>query len=60
MKMQEVRKRAKQKGVKARVGITKRDLIRAIQKAEGNPQCFDAGEKDCPELECCWRGDCQS
>ncbi len=30
-------------------------LIRSIQRAEGNPECFLKGAKDCSQLECAWR-----
>jgi len=33
-------------------------LIRSIQRAEGNPDCFRRGEPDCPYMECAWRSYC--
>ncbi|MBW1704271.1 MAG: hypothetical protein JRJ86_03805 [Deltaproteobacteria bacterium] len=42
-------------------GNTKNDflditaLIRSIQRAEGNPDCFLKGEDDCDRLDCTWR-----
>lgn len=39
--------------------MKKVELVRAIQLAEGNPQCFGTDRiLDCPELDCCWREDC--
>jgi hypothetical protein len=58
MKIQKIRELAKKKGVAAgKMGKT--ELIRAIQRAEGNNDCF-AGDKvsDCDQLNCLWRGDC--
>jgi hypothetical protein len=33
-------------------------LIRCIQQAEGNPDCFRRIIDDCQEIECCWRPYC--
>ncbi len=33
-------------------------LIRSIQRAEGNPDCFLKGEEDCTRLDCAWRPYC--
>ena len=33
-------------------------LIRCIQQAEGNPDCFRRIMDDCQEIECCWRPYC--
>ncbi|MBW1798441.1 MAG: SAP domain-containing protein [Deltaproteobacteria bacterium] len=30
-------------------------LIRSIQRAEGNPDCFLKGGDDCAQLACSWR-----
>lgn len=41
--------------------MKKADLIRAIQDAEGNPQCFATDRiLNCPETNCYWREDCAS
>ena len=40
--------------------MKKPDLIRAIQKAEGNTQCFGSSAPDCPQTNCCWRKDCMA
>lgn len=59
MNMQEVRTRAKERGVAAKAGIKKADLIHLIQAAEGNPECYGAEWRfDCPQMDCCWRKDC--
>ena len=58
MKMQEVRVKAKELGLKTG-GMKKVDLIRAIQTEEGNVPCFKTEVNDCDQMDCCWRGDCQ-
>lgn len=57
MKVADIRKKAKSLGVETGK-LARKDLVRAIQAAEGNPQCFDSGRNDCPEMKCCWRKDC--
>ena len=55
----EVRKRAKKLGVAANNNAKKGEIIRAIQAAEGNPQCFGTGVAEfCNQEKCCWRPDC--
>lgn len=39
--------------------LKKAELVRAIQRAENNPECFMIGLLDrCVEYDCLWRGDC--
>ncbi len=57
MKMADVRKKARATGVEAGK-LGKKELILAIQAAEGNEQCFGSGRRDCAQAGCCWRGDC--
>lgn len=58
MKMQEVKKVAMDKGIKAGK-LTKAELIRTIQAAEGNLPCFQTSAIDsCAQKGCCWRPDC--
>jgi hypothetical protein len=35
------------------------NLIRRIQKAQGNPSCFATGKQACPDLACPWHVQCQ-
>ncbi len=59
MKMNDVLKKAKGLAIKTRgVGIRKSDLIRQIQKAEGNFECFGTAKDYCDQSECCFREDC--
>ncbi len=58
MDLNEVRRIAKKKGVKAEK-MKKGDIIRAIQHAEGNFDCFgSATSGECTQDECLWRKDC--
>jgi hypothetical protein len=57
MKINDLRKRAKALGINsARKG--KAELIRAVQKAEGNFDCFGTAREFCDQLACCFREDC--
>lgn len=59
MKIQDVRARAKEKGVKVAFGAKKADIIRAIQLSEGYFDCFgSAGSGYCDQPECLWKEDC--
>jgi hypothetical protein len=33
-------------------------LIRSLQRAEGNPDCFRRVPGGCEEIDCCWRPYC--
>lgn len=56
--IKEVREMAKQLGVRS-ARMRKADLIRAIQRAEGNFDCYGtAAEEECDQEECLWREDC--
>jgi hypothetical protein len=57
MKMDEVRERAKALGIKTGQ-MKKADLIRRIQKAEGNFACFGTAKDYCDQWNCCFREDC--
>ena len=59
MLMQQIREIAKEQGVKAGK-LKKADLIRTIQLAEGNFDCFGSAEADCDQQMCLWMDDCLS
>lgn len=41
--------------------LSKTDLIKKIQLAEGNFDCYgSASNGDCDQLDCTWRNDCLS
>lgn len=57
MKIAEIKKKAGKMGIKAgKMG--KVELIKSIQKAEGNFDCFGSAGDYCDQLGCAWRGDC--
>jgi hypothetical protein len=58
LKLGEIRKMAKRLGVNSAVGVTKTELIRRIQTAEGNFACFRTAEKTCDQQKCLWLDDC--
>lgn len=58
MNMTQIRTMAKGLGVKTGK-LRKAELIRAIQKAENNPQCFNTNfSQECGQEQCLWREDC--
>ena len=58
MNMNEVKHIARDRGLKPG-RLKKVDLIRAIQKEEGNESCFRTGKADwCDQDQCLWRTDC--
>lgn len=58
MKIDEVRTIARQQNIKPGK-LPKAELIRTIQRAEGNFDCFDTNSsKTCGQEECLWREDC--
>jgi hypothetical protein len=56
MKIQEVR--AKALGLKNTFGLSKAELIRRIQKSEGNFDCFGTAKDYCDQFQCCFKDDC--
>ncbi|NPU85017.1 MAG: SAP domain-containing protein [Syntrophaceae bacterium] len=57
MKMQMIWTIARKWDIPFRVGVTKTDLVREIQKREGFGPCFGTKET-CGEELCLWRDDC--
>lgn len=35
-----------------------KEMIRSIQRSEGNPDCFGRAQGHCDQLECAWRAYC--
>ncbi|HFC46559.1 MAG TPA: hypothetical protein ENJ63_01610 [Dissulfuribacter thermophilus] len=58
MKVTQIREKAKALKVKNYSRMRKDDLIRAVQIAEGNTDCFKRIQ-DCGQQDCLWREDCQ-
>ena len=60
MNLTEIKKKAKKMGVKTD-SLKKTDLIRAIQKAENNFDCYGTQRREhCGESQCLWNRDCQT
>ena len=60
MKITAVRQRAYALGMTGISRIRKGELIRTIQRREGNRPCFGATWRfECEQPACCWREDCQ-
>lgn len=58
MTLKQIKDIARQKNVKAG-NMKKETLIRAIQKAEGNFDCFGTATAGiCDQIGCIWREDC--
>jgi hypothetical protein len=57
-KLQKVRTIARKMGIDTR-NVTMKELIRAIQRAEGNKDCYMSVEVlKCEQTNCLWREDC--
>ena len=54
------------KEIAKRIGVTpgkmdRTELIRSIQRAEGNSDCFATMHvNDCNQINCLWRADCKA
>lgn len=57
MKMNEVREKAKALGIKIK-HPKKIELIRMIQRSEGNFECFGTAQGYCDQEQCCFREEC--
>ena len=57
MTVKELQRIASGLGVKAS-GLKKAELIRSIQKAEGNFDCFGSANDYCDQLNCLFRREC--
>lgn len=59
MKMQEIKAMAISMGIMMMKGMDKTEMIRAIQRAEGNPECFATMDPAmCSQMNCLWQKDC--
>jgi hypothetical protein len=59
MNVRAIRVKARELKVQNYSRMKKEELIRSIQSAEGNSDCFMRID-DCQVSECCWRSDCLS
>ncbi|MFA5145177.1 MAG: SAP domain-containing protein [Candidatus Omnitrophota bacterium] len=58
MRLSEIEKKARSMGVKDTWKYSKRELIKTIQRKEGNFDCFGTARGNCGQMACCWRPDC--
>lgn len=58
MRIFEVEKKAKTLGIVDTGSYTKFELIKKIQRAEGNFDCFGSAKEYCDQNNCLWRQDC--
>ncbi len=57
MTVKELQKKARTLSIKPD-GLKKAQLIRVIQRAEGNLECFGAAIESCDQADCLFRKDC--
>lgn len=57
MTLKQIKEIAKERGVKAG-NMKKENIIRAVQRAEGNFDCFGTSSGYCDQTNCLWRNDC--
>lgn len=60
MRLSEVERKARASGIKNTWVYCRKDLVRLIQRTEGNTPCFGTLRRgdSCPQFACCWREDC--
>jgi hypothetical protein len=60
MTLKEVKELAKRMNLRV-TNVRKTDIIRTIQRSEGNNDCFKTGyANECSQFNCLWRQDCSS
>ena len=58
MRISDIEKKAKQMGIKNTWKYSRTDLVREVQRKEGNSDCFGKAKGSCAQMACCWRTDC--
>lgn len=58
MQLSEIQKKARDAGIKDPWKFSKKELVKTIQRKEGNRDCFATARSYCDQLACCWRSDC--
>ncbi len=58
MKLTDIQKKARKMGINNTWKYKKRDLIKEIQRKEGNFDCFGTATVYCDQFTCLWRSDC--
>lgn len=57
MRLSEIEKKAKSLEIRDTWRLSKKELIKTIQRKEGNFDCFST-RNACDQVACSWRGDC--
>lgn len=58
MRLSDIEKKARTLGLKDTWKYSKKDLIKNIQRKEGNFDCFGNAIDYCDQSACCWINDC--
>jgi len=58
MRLIEIERKARALGLKDTWKFSKKELIKQVQRKEGNFDCFANSTGYCDQLACCWRDDC--
>ena len=58
LKLSDIQKKAKSLGINDATKYSKKDLIKAIQRKEGNFDCFGNAMGSCDQMICYWRIEC--
>jgi len=58
MRLSEIEKKAKGLDIKDTWKYSKTQLVKTIQRREGNFDCFGSARGNCDQIACCWRTDC--
>ncbi len=59
MRLSEIEKKAKSLGIKDTWRLSKKELVKTIQRKEGNFDCFASVQsRYCDQMGCLWRVDC--
>jgi len=58
MRLIEIERKARVLGIKDTWKYSKKDLIKTIQRKEGNFDCFGSASGNCDQFVCRWREDC--
>lgn len=58
MRLSEIEKKAKSLNIKDTWKLSKKDLVKTIQRKEGYFDCYGTASGSCTQMSCCWRSDC--
>jgi hypothetical protein len=58
MRLSEIEKKARGLGIKDTWRLSKKELVKTIQRQEGNFDCFGTAHGGCDQSACSWRTDC--